>query len=73
LHRAGPGNLDGAGFPERVVKQVREFIPKETMLPDRILGIDQIISDATKQRFILQPLTKEQVQEFVRIAPAPKT
>jgi hypothetical protein len=43
------------------------------MLPDRILGIDRIISDTTKQRFILQPLTKEQAQEFVRIAPAPKS
>jgi NitT/TauT family transport system substrate-binding protein len=61
-----------SGFPERVVKRVRDFIPKETMMPDRIMGMDQIISDATKQRFILQPLTKEQVEEFVKIQPAPK-
>ena len=61
-----------SGFPEFVVKRVREFIPKETMLPDRIMGMDQIISDATKQKFILQPLTKEQVEEFVKIQPAPK-
>jgi NitT/TauT family transport system substrate-binding protein len=61
-----------SGFPERVVKQVREFFPKETMMPDRILGMDQIISDATKQKFILQPLTREQVEEFVKIQPAPK-
>jgi hypothetical protein len=37
------------------------------------MGMDQIISDATKQRFILQPLTKEQVEEFVKIQPAPKS
>jgi hypothetical protein len=55
-----------------VVKRVREFFPKETMMPDRILGMDQIVSDATKQKFILQPLTKEQVEEFVKIQPAPK-
>jgi NitT/TauT family transport system substrate-binding protein len=61
-----------SGFPERVVKRVREFFPKETMMPDRILGMDQIISDATKQKFILQPLTREQVEEFVKIQPAPK-
>lgn len=61
-----------SGFPEAVVKRVREFIPKETMPPDRIMGVDQIISDATKQRFILRPLTKEQVEEFVKIQPAPK-
>jgi NitT/TauT family transport system substrate-binding protein len=63
---------DYSGFPEPVVKRVREFIPKETMMPDRIMGIDQIISDATKQRFILQPLTKEQVEEFIKIQPPPK-
>jgi ABC-type nitrate/sulfonate/bicarbonate transport system substrate-binding protein len=61
-----------SGFPEAVVKRVREFIPKETMLPDRIMGMEQIISDATKQKFILQPLTREQVEEFVKIQPAPK-
>jgi NitT/TauT family transport system substrate-binding protein len=61
-----------SGFPERVVKRVREFFPKETMMPDRILGMDQIIADATKQKFILQPLTREQVEEFVKIQPAPK-
>ncbi len=61
-----------SGFPEAVVKRVREFIPKETMLPDRVMGMDQIVSDATRQRFILQPLTKEQVEEFVKIQPAPK-
>ena len=55
------------------LKRVRDFIPKETMLPDRIMGMEQIISDATKQRFILQPLTKEQVEEFVKIQPAPKS
>jgi NitT/TauT family transport system substrate-binding protein len=63
---------DYSGFPERVVKRVRDFIPKETMMPDRILGIDQIISDATKQKFIVQPLTTAQVEEFVKIQPAPK-
>jgi NitT/TauT family transport system substrate-binding protein len=59
-----------SGFPEPVVKRVRDFIPKETMLPYRIMGLDQIVSDATKQRFIVQPLTNEQVAEFVKIQPA---
>ncbi len=61
-----------SGFSENVVKRVREFIPKETMLPDRIAGMDQIISDATRQKFILGPLTPEQVEEFVKIQPPPK-
>jgi NitT/TauT family transport system substrate-binding protein len=64
--------VDYSGFPLPVVKRVREFIPKETMLPDRIMGMDQIISDATKQRFIVQPLSPEQVADFVKIQPALK-
>jgi ABC-type nitrate/sulfonate/bicarbonate transport system substrate-binding protein len=62
---------DYSGFPEQVVKRVREFIPKETMMPDRIMGMDEIVSDAIKQRFLAQPLTQEQIAEFVRIPAAP--
>ena len=63
---------DYSGFPEKVVKRVREFIPKDTMAPDRIVGMDQIIADATRQKFIMTPLTREQVEEFVKIQATPK-
>ena len=62
-----------SGFPEKVVKRVREFIPKDTMAPDRIVGMDQIIADATRQKFIVMPLTRDQVEEFVKIQPPPKS
>jgi hypothetical protein len=52
---------------------VRDFIPKDTMAPDRIVGMDQIIADATRQKFILAPLPKDQVEEFVKIQPPPKS
>jgi NitT/TauT family transport system substrate-binding protein len=61
-----------SGFSESVVKRVREFIPKETMMPDRVAGMDEIISDAIKQKFIAQSLTPEQIAEFVRIPPGPR-
>jgi NitT/TauT family transport system substrate-binding protein len=64
---------DYSGFPERVVKRVRELIPKDTMAPDRIMGIDQIIADATRQKFIAAPLTPEQVEDMVKIQPPPKS
>ena len=56
-----------SGFPEKVVKRVREFIPKDTMAPDRIVGMDQIIADATRQKFIVTPLSKDRIEEFVKI------
>jgi NitT/TauT family transport system substrate-binding protein len=60
-----------SGFPEPVVKRVREFIPKEAMMPDRLMGMDEIVSDAIKQRFLAQALTPEQIAEFVRIPAGP--
>jgi len=64
---------DYSGLPESVVARVREFIPKETMAPDRIMGMDQIIADATRQKFIATPLSPAQVEEFVKIQPPPKS
>jgi ABC-type nitrate/sulfonate/bicarbonate transport system substrate-binding protein len=64
---------DYSGFPERVLSRVREFIPKETMAPDRVVGLDQIIADATRERFILAPLTSDQAGDFVKIQPPPKS
>jgi NitT/TauT family transport system substrate-binding protein len=61
-----------SGFSEPVVTRVREFIPEETILPDHVMGMAEIISDATKQKFILQPLSKQQLEDFVRIPGAPR-
>jgi len=58
---------DYSGLPEAIVRRVREFIPKETMAPDRIVGMDQIIADAQKLKFIAEPLKPEQLREFVQI------
>jgi NitT/TauT family transport system substrate-binding protein len=65
--------VEYSGFPENVVKRVREFIPKDSMAPDRVVGMDQIIADATRQKFILAPLTSDQVEEFVKIQAPPKS
>jgi NitT/TauT family transport system substrate-binding protein len=57
-----------SGLPEKIVVRVREFIPKETVLPERIIGMDQIIADAVKLKFIPTALTPEQTQDMVQIA-----
>jgi len=57
-----------SGLPEKIVVRVREFIPKETVLPERIVGMDQIIADAVKLKFIPTALTPEQTRDMVQIA-----
>ena len=58
---------DYSGLPAAIVRRVREFIPKDTMAPDRIVGMDQIIADAQRLKFIAEPLKPEQLREFVQI------
>jgi NitT/TauT family transport system substrate-binding protein len=58
---------DYSGLPEKVVRRVRELIPKETMAPDRVVGMDQIITEAVSMKFIPARLTAEQVKELVQI------
>jgi NitT/TauT family transport system substrate-binding protein len=58
---------DYSGLPEKVVAKVRALLPKETMAPDRLVGVDQIISEAVSLKFLPAPLTPEQVKELVQI------
>jgi NitT/TauT family transport system substrate-binding protein len=57
-----------SGLPDPIVQRVRDFIPKETMAPGRIVGMDQLIADAVRLKFIPAPLTPDQVKELVRIS-----
>src|SRR5262245_47130303 len=58
---------DYSGLPEKVVVKVRELLPKETMAPDQLVGVDQIIAEAVSLKFLPVPLTAEQVKELVQI------
>jgi NitT/TauT family transport system substrate-binding protein len=63
---------DFSGLPEKIILRVRDFMPKETILPERIVGMDQIIADAVKLKFIPMPLSPEQTKDMVQIATAVK-
>ena len=52
---------------EKVIARVRELLPKETMNPDRIVGMDHIIAEAQAQKFLAAPLTPAQVTELIQI------
>ena len=58
---------DYSTLPDSVVRRVPDFFPKATMAPDRIVGMDQIVADAVKLKFISAPLTPAQVEELVQI------
>jgi NitT/TauT family transport system substrate-binding protein len=47
-----------------------EYFPKSTLWPDQIRGLDLVLSDALKNKFIARPLTAAEVKEMIQI-PAP--
>jgi ABC-type nitrate/sulfonate/bicarbonate transport system substrate-binding protein len=54
--------------PTRIMKVAREqFFPKPALWPDEVKGLDLVLSDALKNKFITAPLTPEQQKEMVQI------
>src|SRR5262249_26980255 len=56
-----------SGLPEKVAQRVPQLFPKETLAPDRMVGIDQIMAEAVQNKFIAAPLTAQQIAEMIRI------
>ena len=57
---------DFSKVPEKVVLKVRELMPKAALAPERVVGIDQIMTEAIQNKFLQTALTKEQLAELIR-------
>ncbi|MGP0090349.1 MAG: ABC transporter substrate-binding protein [Xanthobacteraceae bacterium] len=58
--------------PERLIKTGRdEFFPQQAMWPDELRGLDSVLADSLKNKFITTPLSKDQLAELIRI-PKPR-
>jgi NitT/TauT family transport system substrate-binding protein len=58
---------------ERLAIRIRdEFLPKEAMSPERILGIDSMMRDAIDFKFLQATLSKEQLAQVIQIPPRAK-
>jgi NitT/TauT family transport system substrate-binding protein len=44
-----------------------EFDPKEMLIPDRVLGLTDLVPDAVKFKYLSQPLTANQLDDLVQI------
>jgi NitT/TauT family transport system substrate-binding protein len=47
-----------------------QYFPKSTLWPDEIRGLDLVLADSLKNKFIVKPLTASEIAEMIRI-PAP--
>ena len=58
------------GISEATAKRTRDgFFPKDSINPDRIIGLDTIVNDAVALKYTAAPLTKEQLADLIRIPP----
>lgn len=57
-----------AGVPEAVARDTRDkFFPKTAISPDRVSGLDSVMDDAVRFKFMAAPLTAEQIKQVVVI------
>jgi len=49
-----------------------EFFPKATMWPDEIKGLDLVLADALKNKFMTAPLSAAQIKDMVQVPKALK-
>ena len=56
-----------SGLAERLARQAPDFITKESIDPIRIVGLEDMMADAVKFKYIPAPLTREQLAMLVQV------
>jgi NitT/TauT family transport system substrate-binding protein len=60
--------LKFSGFAADVVQRtLKEFIPKESLQTEQILGVEEAMHDAVRFKYLAKPLTPQQLAELVQI------
>jgi NitT/TauT family transport system substrate-binding protein len=59
---------DYAGVSVDIARQIREeFDPKEMVQPDRILGLEDMMAEAIKFKYMPQLLSQTQIKDLIQI------
>jgi NitT/TauT family transport system substrate-binding protein len=56
-----------SGLAERLARQAPDFITKDSIDPIRIVGLEDMMADAVKFKYIAAPLTREQLTTLVQV------
>jgi NitT/TauT family transport system substrate-binding protein len=58
------------GIPAEIARRTRdEFFPKEAVNPDKVVGLETIVTDAVDLKYTAKPLTQEQLAALIHIPP----
>jgi NitT/TauT family transport system substrate-binding protein len=61
-----------SGLAEPIAKRALEYFTKEALDPVRVSGLDDVMADAMKFKYLAAPLSKEQLVTLVQIPASPK-
>ena len=56
-----------SGLPETIARRAPEFLTKQNLDPRHISGLDTIMADAVKFKYLAAPLSEAQVREAIQI------
>jgi NitT/TauT family transport system substrate-binding protein len=56
-----------SGLAERLARQAPDFITKDSIDPIRIVGLEDMMADAVRFKYIAAPLTREQLAMLVQV------
>ena len=60
--------LKFSGFAEDVVQRtLKDFIPKDSLQTEQVLGLDEGMQDAVRFKYLSSPLTPQQLGELIQI------
>jgi NitT/TauT family transport system substrate-binding protein len=60
-----------ADMPEGRARRLRdEFFPKDTLSPDKVVGLSVVAKDAAKLKFIRAPMSSKQLADLVQVPSA---
>jgi len=67
---AVPRYLAFSGLSEPAVRlMLKEFIPKESLQTEKIMGLDESMKDAIQFKFLSAPLSAPQLEELIQVPP----
>ena len=59
--------IGDAGTQDVVDRTLREFIPKESLQTEQVLGLDEAMQDALRFKYLTAPLSPQQLSELIQI------
>jgi NitT/TauT family transport system substrate-binding protein len=60
--------LKFSGFATDVVQRtLKDFIPKESLQTEQVLGLDEAMADAVRFKYLAAPLTQQQLGDLIQI------